>query len=267
MNVNRSGFYKWRNNMLNPSPKLLKRNADIALFKEYHNKYPTHGYRWLNAKIKLDLDIIYSDNYAQRCCKFAGIRSISRGCKYTKPGQKYKIYPNLLLADIAVNKPFEVVVSDMTAFWCNNTYYELTLYMDLFNNEIVSYDISSQKGDRETYINGLNKLIEKKKEYKELKMILHTDQGSVYSSKSFNELLPLYNITHSMSRAGTPTDNSQIEAINGWIKEELFNDFKIKEKEDPIKCVEDYIFFFNNERPSYSLNYLTPYQFKQLFTP
>ena len=98
-------------------------------------------------------------------------------------------------------------------------------------------------------------------------MILHTDQGSVYSSKSFNELLPLYNITHSMSRAGTPTDNSQIEAINGWIKEELFNDFKIKEKEDPIKCVEDYIFFFNNERPSYSLNYLTPYQFKQLFTP
>lgn len=253
--------------MLNPSPRTLKRNSDIALFKEYHNKYPTHGYRWLNAKIKLDLGVIYSDNYAQRCCKFAGIRSISRRCKYTKPGQKYKIYPNLLLADIAVNNPFEVVVSDMTAFWCNNTYYELTLYMDLFNNEIVSYDISSQKGDRETYINGLNKLIEKKKEYKELKMILHTDQGSVYSSKSFNELLPLYNITHSMSRAGTPTDNSQIEAINGWIKEELFNDFKIKEKEDPIKCVEDYIFFFNNERPSYSLNYLTPNQFKQLFTP
>lgn len=105
MNVNRSGFYKWRNNMLNHSSKLLKRNAYIALFKEYHNKYPTHGYRWLNAKIKLDLGIIYSDNYAQRCCKFAGIRSISRRCKYTKPGQKYKIYPNLLLADIAVNKP------------------------------------------------------------------------------------------------------------------------------------------------------------------
>ncbi|MDD6302918.1 MAG: IS3 family transposase [Bacillales bacterium] len=70
-----------------------------------------------------------------------------------------------------------------------------------------------------------------------------------------------------MSRAGTPIDNSQIEAINGCIKEKLFNDFKIKEKEDSIKCVEDYISFFNNERPSYSLNYLTPNQFKQLFTP
>ncbi len=160
-----------------------------------------------------------------------------------------------------------VVVSDMTAFWVNKDYYELTLYMDLFNNEIIAYDASTTKGDRTTYINGLNSLIEKKKEYKDLKMILHTDQGSVYSSKSFNELLPLYNITHSMSRAGTPTDNSQMEAINGWLKKELFNDFKIKEKEAPIKCIDDYIIFFNEQKPSYSLNYLTPKQFKELFTP
>lgn len=144
MNVNRSSFYKWRKRMNNPSEKIIKRNADIAVFKEYHDKFPTHGYRWLKAKISLDTGIIYSDNYAQRCCKYAGIRSISKRCRYTKPGQKNKIYANLLLADLAVNRPYQVVVSDMTAFWCNNTYYELTLYMDLFNNEIVSYDISTQ---------------------------------------------------------------------------------------------------------------------------
>ena len=96
-------------------------------------------------------------------------------------------------------------------------------------------------------------------------MILHSDQGSIYSSKSFNEILPLYNITHSMSRAGTPTDNSAMEAINGWLKEELFNDSKIKEQEDPIKCIEEYIIFFNTQRPSYSLNYLTPKQFKDIY--
>ena len=47
----------------------------------------------------------------------------------------------------------------------------------------------------------------------------------------------------------------------------IFNDFKIKEKEDPIKCIEEYITFFNEQRPSYSLNYLTPKQFKDIFTP
>ena len=253
--------------MNNVSSKKLKRNNDIELFRQYHLKYPTHGYRWLNAKIKLDLGLFMSDNYAQRCCAFAGIRRISKHCKYAKPGKKYKIYPNLLLADLAINQPYQVVVSDMTAFWVNNDYYELTLYMDLFNNEIVAYDVSTTKGDRTTYINGLIELLEKKKEYKDLKMILHTDQGSIYSSKSFNELLPLYNITHSMSRAGTPTDNGAMESINGWLKEELFNDFKIKEKEDPIQCIENYIIFFNEQRPSYSLNYLTPKQFKEIFTP
>ena len=40
--------------------------------------------------------------------------------------------------------------------------------------------------------------------------------------ESYNELLPMYNITRSMSRAGTPTDNAAMEAINGWVKAELF---------------------------------------------
>jgi len=69
-----------------------------------------------------------------------------------------------------------------------------------------------------TYISGLEDLIERKKQHPEYEMILHSDQGSVYASKKFNELLPMYNITHSMSRAGTPTDNAAMEAINGWIK-------------------------------------------------
>lgn len=139
--------------MNNLSSKKLKRNNDIELFRQYHLMYPTHGYRWLNAKIKLDLGQTMSDNYAQRCCAFAGIRSVSKRCKYAKPGKKYKIYPNLLLADLAINQPYQVVVSDMTAFWVNKDYYELTLYMDLFNNEIIAYDISTTKGDRTTYIN------------------------------------------------------------------------------------------------------------------
>jgi len=66
-----------------------------------------------------------------------------------------------------------------------------------------------------------------------------------------------------MSRARTPIDNGAMKSINGWLKEELFNDFKIKGKEDPIKCIEEYIVFFNEQRPSYSLNYLTPKQFKE----
>ena len=95
-------------------------------------------------------------------------------------------------------------------------------------------------------------------------MVLHTDQGSVYSSKEFNELLPLYNITRSMSRAGTPTDNAAMESINGWIKEELKLDFHMN-GENVKKEVDDYIAFFNERRPAYSLNYLTPKEYKSIY--
>ena len=60
-----------------------------------------------------------------------------------------------------------------------------------------------------------------------MRMVLHSDQGSVYASKDFNELLPMYNVVRSMSRAGTPTDNAAMEAINGWIKAEMFMDFHV----------------------------------------
>lgn len=58
-----------------------------------------------------------------------------------------------------------------------------------------------------------------------------------------------------------------MESINGWLKEELFSDFKLKEAESIPSLIDEYIRFFNEERPSYSLNYLTPKKFKEIFTP
>jgi transposase InsO family protein len=102
--------------------------------------------------------------------------------------------------------------------------------MNLWNNKIVAHSLSKKKGDRMTYFNGLDELIKKKKTYGNLSLGLHIDQGSVYSSNSFNEVLPLHNIIHLLYRAGTPTDNGAMEAINGWIKAELFINFKLKKR-------------------------------------
>ena len=118
-----------------------------------------------------------------------------------------------------------------------------------------------------TYISGLKGLLEVKKEFPDMQMVLHSDQGSVYTSKEFNELLPMYNVIRSMSRAGTPTDNAAMEAINGWIKAELFMDFHVTGDDNVEKEVDDYIVFFNEQRPAYSLGYLTPKQYKEQFAP
>ena len=152
----------------------------------------------------------------------------------------------------------------MTAFYVKGIYYELTLYMDLWNNEIVSHALSAKRGDRMTYISGLADLLELKKEHPEYQMILHSDQGSVYASKAFNDLLPVY-VSRSMSRAGTPTDNAAMESINGWIKAELFMDFHVTGEKPVEQEIDEYIVFFNEQRPAYSLNYLTPKQYREAY--
>ena len=55
-----------------------------------------------------------------------------------KPGDPGRIFPNLLSAELNIDGPLQCIVSDMTAFYVNGIYYELTLYIDLWNNEIVS---------------------------------------------------------------------------------------------------------------------------------
>ena len=60
--------------------------------------------------------------------------------------------------------------------------------------------------------------------------------------------------------------DGKLEGMLGRVTEVSYN-FKIKVSDDPVACVDRYINFFNEEKPSYSLNYLTPKQFKDTFTP
>ena len=266
MKIRRSSFYAWKKRLSNPSERAKNLIGNIMLFQEYHMKYPSHGYRWLNAKIRLDTGLVLSSAYAHKCCKIAGIKSKAKHYKYKKQGDPCRVFPNLFMTELHIDRPLQCIVSDMTAFCVKGVYYELTLYMDLWNNEIVSHALSSKRGDRMTYISGLRDLIELKAQHPEYKMILHSDQGSVYTSKAFNALLPTY-VARSMSRAGTPTDNAAMEAINGWIKAELFMDFHVSGARPVKEEIDDYIVFFNEQRPAYSLNYLTPVQFRMSYAP
>ena len=103
------------------------------------------------------------------------------------------------------------------------------------------------------------KKIEEKKE----PVILHTDQGSIYSSKAFCKAHEhCTNIKRSMSRVATPTDNPIIESLNGWIKEELYIDFGLYYSKSVPELINNYVKYFNNYRLSSKLHYKNPVQFR-----
>ena len=264
MAVSRSGYYKWKYRQEHPTQKMISRQSDIELIKEIHDKHPSHGYRWINAYARLHYGIVWSDNYVHLCCKYEGIKSKGKHYQWKKPDEEHETFNNLVWNGWKyLSRPFEVIISDMTAFWSGRTYYELTMYFDAWNKEIVGYGLVSRKGDTRSYYDGLKQVLNCiKKEQTDDLIILHTDQGSVYSSKAYNKLLENYNISRSMSRAGTPTDNPVNESLNGWIKEELIVDFDLKHCKDVPKLIDEYIYYYNNERPSCALNYKTPIQYK-----
>ena len=65
-----------------------------------------------------------------------------------------------------------------------------------------------------------------------------------------------------MSRGGTPTDNPIIEALNGWMKEELYADFDLAHCDDVPKLLDDYVRYFNEQRLAAALDYKSPIQYR-----
>uniref|UniRef100_UPI003FF144DB IS3 family transposase n=1 Tax=Candidatus Onthocola sp. TaxID=3085646 RepID=UPI003FF144DB len=264
MSVIRSGYYKWRYRQEHPTMKMISRQSDIKLIKEIHAKHPSHGYRWINTYARNKYGVVWSNNHVHLCCKYENIKSQGKHYRWNKPDEEHEKFNNLVWNGWKyLSRPYEVIVFDMTAFKVKSIYYELTMYFDAWNKKIIGYGLVSRKGDTRSYYDGLNQVLNKIKEDQiEEPIILHTDQGSVYSSTSYNNLLNEFNIQRSMSRAGTPTDNPINESLNGWIKEELFIDFDLKHSNDIPNLIKLYINYYNNERPSYALNYKTPIQFK-----
>lgn len=267
MIVSRSGYYKWLGRLGTKNRYQLNRDHIKTLIKEIHQKYPTSGYRSIAAHIRNDYGWIVSDYYVHLNCKEMGIQSVVRRKRYKQlPGDKHHIYRNLVGKHWNSKGPFEILCTDTTFIKHRGILYDLTLYIDTFNNEIISYSLSTGKygADPKSHHEALMMAIREKNKrgYINLETIIHSDQGVIYASQAFNYAHKDYNIKWSMSRAGTPTDNPIIESLNGWIKEELRYQFKIDECRDIQNLIEAYVYYYNNERYMHSLGYKNPIQYK-----
>lgn len=176
MDVNRSGYYKWKYRKLHPSARHTQRIKDVEFIKEESNKHKAHGYRWLAAFLKRKYGVIMSAEYVYRCRKYAGVICESKHYRYKKPGESSYIYPNLIWNNWNASKPLEIIVSDMTSFYSRGIYYELTLYFDTFNREIVGFGLTDRRGDVKPYFEGLEQVIGLIKEKEQTNLsTLHTD--------------------------------------------------------------------------------------------
>ena len=263
MDINRSGYYKWAARKGTKNRYEQDRDILTDLLEEAHEKHRSYGYHKLAKIVRNETGWLFSDNLAHKCCKYAGIRARVSHYNWKRPnlGQESKKFPNVVRGHWNANAPMRIIVSDMTMIKYKGKRYEWTYLLDTFNNEIISSHISGIPGDRRPYFQCLNDLIKRTKEQTH-PVILHTDQGSVYSSAAFFDAHKNCNIIRSMSRAGTPTDNPVIESINGWIKAEIYSEYWYKKYDSVEVMIRNYVRYYNNERPAYALQYKSPIQYK-----
>ncbi|MBE6454785.1 MAG: IS3 family transposase [Alphaproteobacteria bacterium] len=179
----------------------------------------------------------------------------SKNGKYhSYKGEVGKVADNLLKRDFHSTKPFEKLTTDVTQFnVCDEKVY-LSPVLDLFNNEVVSYSVSTSP-NLEQVREMLNGLFEKLPA--DATPIFHSDQGWQYQ-----RLLAEHNIIQSMSRKGNCMDNGAMENFFGRLKVEMFYGEKFESVNAFIDELKNYIHYYNNERISLKLKGMSPVQYR-----
>ena len=192
--------------------------------------------------------------------KLLGLKSAIRVKKYSSyKGQQGKIAPNVLQRNFKAAAPNQKWATDITEFNVLGKKLYLSPIIDLFNQEIISYELTEKPA--------LNQVvIMLKKAFKKIPnntyLTLHSDQGWQYQMKQYQCLLKRKGIIQSMSRKGNCLDNAIIENFFGILKSELFYLKKYNSLEQLKKEIKEYIHYYNNERIKSNLNKMSPIQYR-----
>lgn len=246
--ISRSGYYKW----LSRCKKITDRDNQNKIIKQHildlHKKYRgTYGRKRICIYLNKILPFAVNHKRIYRLMKELGIQSVIRKKVYKHKYKPSNVADNVLNRDFSARKPLEKICMDITYIPISNSSQRF-LYMnvakDLFNGEIIAYDVSS-RNDTILVKNTIDKLT---KMNLSDNCILHTDQGFQYTRKQYSTQLKENSIKQSMSRKGNCWDNAPIESFFSHMKSELLYLVDTKNPNEITKLIDEYIYFYNNER-------------------
>lgn len=164
---------------------------------------------------------------------------------------------NLLARQFSPPAPNQVWLSDITDIKTDQGPYSLCVILDLFARRVIAARISSKK---DTYLVSDTLRDAFLSRGKPAGLLFHSDRGAQYTCREFQAQLADYGITQSLSNPGTPYDNAPMESFFASLKTEETHRFRYAGLTQLTVSIQDYIRFYNHERPHSSAAYLTPIQ-------
>lgn len=266
--VSRSGYYNYfsEKSIENRNQKEIQDEKDRDIILDAHNR---HGYKKGAKGIKMTLEnednIIFNLKHIRRIMKkydiICPIRKANPYKQMLKKDLEHRTVENKLNREFKQEKPGKVLLTDIT--YLSYGFYKrayLSTIKDASTNEIMAYRLSTN-----LYLDFVLKTMWDLKEQKQVPIpegaFVHSDQGSHYTSPTFQTLLKEMNLGQSMSRKGNCWDNSPQESFFGHMKDEI--DLKKISTFDELQIeINRYIEYYNNYRYQWNLKKMSPVQYR-----
>lgn len=240
---------------------LTDKHADLKdrIRSVYHGHKGRYGYRRITATLG-NSDELINHKKVHRLMQMMGLKSLVKVKKYRSyRGAEGLVAPDLLKREFKAEAPNQKWATDVTEFKVKGQKLFLSPLMDLYNGEILAYQIN-----RRPEFSMVSMMLEKAfgRLSRDEKPILHSDQGWQYRQPTYRHMLAEKNIEQSMSRKGNCLDNAAMESFFGTLKSEFFYLQSFESVEQLASGIEDYIAYYNQDRISLRLNGLSPIQFR-----
>ncbi|WP_391590166.1 IS3 family transposase [Bacillus amyloliquefaciens] len=255
LDISRTSYYRWRKNLTKSNPKIRLEKQIGTLCREHKYRY---GYRKITAILKKRISINHKS--VQRIMQKNQWQCRVKMKKRKKSGQPYSVVDNILDRNFQSDRPLEKLVTDITYLPYGQKQLYISSILDLYNGEVIAFTIGD-KQDTDFVLDTLDQLPTLPEN-----CVLHSDQGSVYTSYEYQKAVKTKGITMSMSRKGTPADNASIESFHSSLKSETFYLNSIDRTTTAIveRTAIEYIHYYNNIRIQTKLNSQSPIQYRQL---
>ncbi|WOC58431.1 IS3 family transposase [Bacillus halotolerans] len=255
LGISRASYYRWKKNLMKDHPKRHLEKQIGTLCREHKYRYE---YRKITAILKKEMRINHKT--VQRIMQKNQWQCRVKVKKRKKNGQPYAVVDNILDRNFQSDHPLEKLVTDITYLPYGQKQLYLSSILDVYNGEVIAFTIGD-KQDTDFVLNTLDQLPTLPQN-----CVLHSDQGSVYTSYEYQKAVKTKGITMSMSRKGMPADNASIESFHSSLKSETFYLNSINRTTTAIveRTVKEYIYYYNNIRIQTKLNSQSPISYRQL---
>jgi putative transposase len=260
LRVHCSGFYAWLKEPL--SSRAQKDARQTGLIRQaWSESGKVYGYRKLTDDLR-DQGEHVSENRVARLASMAGIAAQvgykRRPCRYG--GKPAVLVNNTLDRQFEVDAPDRVWVTDITYIKTHEGWLYLSVVIDLFSRRVVGWS-SQPRMTTDLALQALLAAVWRRKP--KTRVMIHSDQGSQFTSREWQLFLSQHNLDASMSRRGNCHDNAVAESFFQLLKRERIRRRTYLTREAARQDVFEYIeMFYNPKRKHTNNGMLSPVDFE-----